>query len=145
MDLFLLYNAAGPVRYFNSEMFHIHLAELQTEALPVVVKARGNWCNLPVETKEDKEKNQEVTASLAATKGMSVDAPVMTVLSELNDIFILKEEQKQKDGTESFSPLLTYFRKREGISQHTTGQRYTSCAPLNNRKPQIVATQLNWQ
>lgn len=129
-------------------MLHIHLAELQTEALPisiVVVKARGDWCNLPLETKEDKEKNQEATASLAATKEMSVDAPVMTVLSELNDIFILKEEQKQKDATESFSPLPTYFRKREGIFQHTAGWRYTSCGPLNNRKPQIVATRLNWQ
>lgn len=106
-------------------MLHIHLAELQTEALPisvVVVKARGDWCNLPVETKEDKEKNQEVTASLAATKETSVDAPVMTVLSAFNDIFILKEEQRQKDATESFSLLLTYFQKREGISQHTTGR-----------------------
>lgn len=147
MDIFLLWNAAGSLRYLNSEMLHIHLAALW-QVLPisiVVVKARGDWCNLPEETKEDKEKNQEATASLAAAKDLSVDVPVMTVLSELSDVFILKEEQKHKDVTESFSPLLTYFRKREVISQHATGRRYTSCTPLNNGKSQIVATRLNWQ
>lgn len=45
-------------------------------------------------TVEDKEETQETTASLVAAKGISEDAGVVAVRSELDGIFTFKEEQR---------------------------------------------------
>lgn len=43
---------------------------------------------------EDGKEIQEVTANLAAAKGISIDAALVAVLSELHGIFTFNEEQR---------------------------------------------------
>lgn len=60
-----------------------------------MTKARSDCCKLPLKTlKDDKEEAQEVTASLAAAKEFSMNAAKVAVLSDLDEIFTLKENKE---------------------------------------------------
>lgn len=57
------------------------------------MKATAASC--PPETTEENKEIQEVTEGLADVKGISLDAAVVVLLSELDCIFSVKEEQRK--------------------------------------------------
>lgn len=73
--------------------FELVLAMCNQSVLLVWQKQEATRCTPHLKTREENpEKIQEVTASVAAAKKISVDVPVVRVYSKLDGIFTLKDE-----------------------------------------------------
>lgn len=71
----------------------------------------NSCCNRNLKATRKDEEIQEATTSLAAAKEISMDAAAGAFLSEQDDIFTLKDEQRTALKEHGFTLLLTGFSK----------------------------------
>lgn len=75
-------------------MFSDSLSLVKPSSVVSAIKTKGNWCRLSLKAKEKHKDEENVTATIAGAKETCVNAPVVAVLSELDGVFALKEEQR---------------------------------------------------
>lgn len=65
-----------------------------TGVLSAVIKTEGNYCKLSLKAIEKHKDEENVIATIAGAKETCVNAAVVAVLSELDCVFALEEEQR---------------------------------------------------